>query len=49
MEYSTCREFKMVKTQANTVVSLLIDMIPISHVSPSSGNNTNVALVKCLQ
>ena len=45
----TCREFRIVKIQANTVVSLLTDIIPISQVSPSSGNNTIVAFIKYLQ
>ena len=39
----------MVKIHANAVVSLLTDTIPISHVSPSVGNNTTVAFNKCLQ
>ena len=39
----------MVKIQANAVVSLLTDMIPINQVSPSSGSSTTVAFIKCLQ
>ena len=38
----------MVKIHANAVVSLLTDIIPISQVSPSSGNSTIVAFIKSL-
>jgi len=38
----------MVKIQANAVVSLFTDMMPISQVSPSSGKSTIVAFIKYL-
>ena len=41
--YQTCRELRMVNTQANTLDSSVIASRPNTHVIPSKGNNITVA------
>ena len=41
--YRTCRELRMVNTQANTLDSSVTASRPNTHVIPSKGNNITVA------
>ena len=46
--FHTCREFKIVKIHANTVVPSLTANSPITHVLPSIGSITMAAIISDL-